>query len=253
MIWRRSNRIELDPDKMCREEIRQYNWYMFCLYNIIFVNDTAVGSFYELLAELDRHPYLMRGKVKFRARVLREHIKAYNRKNDRRALSGGEFIANINEEFEEMLEGDLERLYYTTLNYMHKIRIREPELQARMVLADTFAKGMVHNVDMCVERARGDLDAIYIQNIRRLAEHDVSNACLQLVDEIGKEFAHDEKLPVLDGELSIYQGFQTIMNKLGDPDRILKVVEKWGGMEVNDKKDVPVSTDEVTNLNAERK
>ena len=147
MIWRRSNRIELDPDKMGKEEIRQYNWYMFVLYNIIFVNDTAVGSFYELLAELDRHPYLMRGKVKFRARVLREHIKAYNRKNDRRALSGGEFIANINEEFEEMLEGDLEKLYYTTLNYMHKIRIREPELQARMVLADTFAKGMVRNVE----------------------------------------------------------------------------------------------------------
>lgn len=245
MIWRRSNKIELDPDKMGKEEIRQYNWYMFCLYNIIFVNDTAVGSFYELLTELDRHPYLMRGKVKFRARVLREHIKAYNRKNDRRALSGGEFIANINEEFEEMLEGDLERLYYTTLNYMHKLRIREPELQARMVLADTFAKGMVHNVDMCVEKARGDLDAIYIQNIRRLAEHDVSNACLQLVDEIGKEFAHDEKLPVLDGELSIYQGFQTIMNKLGDPERIYEVVEKCGGMEVNDKKDVPVGADEI--------
>ena len=253
MIWRRSNKIELDPDKMGKEEIRQYNWYMFCLYNIIFVNDTAVGSFYELLAELDRHPYLMRGRVKFRARVLREHIKAYNRKNDRRALSGGEFIANINEEFEEMLEGDLEKLYYTTLNYMHKIRIREPELQARMVLADTFAKGMVHNVEECVRKARGDLDAIYLRSIRGLAEHDVSNACLQLVDEIGKEFAHDDKLPVLDGELSIYQGFQTIMNKLGDPDRILRVVEKWGGMEVNDKKDVPVGADEVTNLNAERK
>ena len=253
MIWRRSNRIELDPDKMGKEEIRQYNWYMFCLYNIIFVNDTAVGSFYELLAELDRHPYLMRGKVRFRARVLREHIKAYNRKNDKRALSGGEFIANINEEFEEMLEGDLEKLYYTTLNYMHKIRIREPELQARMVLADTFAKGMIHNVDMCVEKARGDLDVIYIQNIRRLAEHDVSNACLQLVDEVGKEFAHDDKLPVLDGELQIFQGFQAIMNKLGDPDRILKVVEKWGGMEVNEKKNVPVGADNVDNLNTERK
>ena len=253
MIWRRSNKIELDPDKMGKEEIRQYNWYMFCLYNIRFVNDTAVGSFYELLAELDRHPYLMRGKVKFRARVLREHIKAYNRKNDRRALSGGEFIAKINEESEEMREGDIEKLYYTTLNYMHKIRIREPELQARMVLADTFAKGMVHNVEECVRKARGDLDAIYLRSIRGLAEHDVSNACLQLVDEIGKEFAHDDKLPVLDGELSIYQGFQTIMNKLGDPDRILRVVEKWGGMEVNDKKDVPVGADEVTNLNAERK
>ena len=121
-----------------------------------------------------------------------------------------------------MLEGDLEKLYYTTLNYMHKIRIREPELQARMVLADTFAKGMVHNVEECVRKARGDLDAIYLRSIRGLAEHDVSNACLQLVDEIGKEFAHDDKLPVLDGELSIYQGFQTIMNKLGDPDRILR-------------------------------
>lgn len=208
---------------------------------------------YELLAELDRHPYLMRGRVKFRARVLREHIKAYNRKNDRRALSGGEFIANINEEFEEMLEGDLERLYYTTLNYMHKLRIREPELQARMVLADTFAKGMVRNVEECVRKARGDLDAIYLRSIRGLAEHDVSNACLQLVDEVEKVFRHDDKLPVLDGELSIYQGFQTIMNKLGDPDRILRVVEKWGGMEVNDKKDVPVGADEVTNLNAERK
>ncbi|MGM9685926.1 MAG: hypothetical protein ACI3YI_06845, partial [Bacteroidaceae bacterium] len=209
-------------------------------------------SFYELLAELDRHPYLMRGRVKFRARVLREHIKAYNRKNDRRALSGGEFIANINEEFEEMLEGDLEKLYYTTLNYMHKIRIREPELQARMVLADTFAKGMIHNVDECVRKESGELNTIYIHNIRRLAEHDVSNACLQLVDEIGKEFAHDDKLPVLDGELSIYHGFQTIMNKLGEPDRIYKVVEKWGGMQVNDKKDVPVGAEEVTNLNAER-
>ena len=253
MIWRRSNRIELDPDKMGKEEIRQYNWYMFVLYNIIFVNDTAVGSFYELLAELDRHPYLMRGKVKFRARVLREHIKAYNSKNDKRALSGGEVIANINEEFEEMLEGDLEKLYYTTLNYMHKLRIREPELQARMVLADTFAKGMVHNVEECVRKARGDLDAIYLKSIRGLAEHDVSNACLQLVDEVEKVFRHDDKLPVLDGELSIYQGFQTIMNKLGDPDRILSVVEKWGGMEVNDKKNVPVGADEVTNLNAERK
>ena len=253
MIWRRSNRIELDPDKMGKEEIRQYNWYMFCMYNIIFVNDTAVGSFYELLAELDRHPYLMRGKVKFRARVLREHIKAYNRKNDRRALSGGEFIANINEEFEEMLEGDLERLYYTTLNYMHKIRIREPELQARMVLAYTFAKGMIHNVEECVRKARGDLDAIYIQNIRRLAEHDVSNASLQLVDEVGKEFSHDDKLPALDGELPIFQGFQAIMNKLGDPDRIYEVVEKCGGMQVNDKKDVPVSADNVKNLNTERK
>ena len=244
MIWRRSNRIELDPDKMGKEEIRQYNWYMFVLYNIIFVNDTAVGSFYELLAELDRHPYLMRGKVKFRARVLREHIKAYNRKNDRRALSGGEFIANINEE---------EKLYYTTLNYMHKIRIREPELQARMVLADTFAKGMIHNVEECVRKARGDLDAIYLRSIRGLAEHDVSNACLQLVDEVEKVFSHDDKLPVLDGELSIFQGFQAIMNKLGDPDRIYEVVEKCGGMQVNDKKDVPVGADEVTNLNAERK
>ena len=253
MIWRRSNRIELDPDKMGKEEIRQYNWYMFVLYNIIFVNDTAVGSFYELLAELDRHPYLMRGKVKFRARVLREHIKAYNRKNDRRALSGGEFIANINEEFEEMLEGDLEKLYYTTLNYMHKIRIREPELQARMVLADTFAKGMVRNVEECVRKARGDLDAIYLRSIRGLAEHDVSNACLQLVDEVEKVFSHDDKLPVLDGELSIFQGFQAIMNKLGDQDRIYEVVEKCGGMQVNDKKDVPVGADEVTNLNAERK
>ena len=253
MIWRRSNKIELDPDKMGREEIRQYNWYMFCLYNIIFVNDTAVGSFYELLAELDRHPYLMRGRVKFRARVLREHIKAYNSKNDKRALSGGEFIANINEEFEEMLEGDLEKLYYTTLNYMHKIRIREPELQARMVLADTFAKGMIHNVDMCVEKARGDLDAIYIQNIRRLAEHDVSNASLQLVDEVEKEFRHDDKLPAIDGELPIFQGFQAIMNKLGDPERIYEVVEKCGGMQVNDKKDVPVGADNVENLNTERK
>lgn len=245
MIWRRSNKIELDPDKMGKEEIRQYNWYMFVLYNIIFVNDTAVGSFYELLAELDKHPYLMRGKVKFRARVLREHIKAYNRKNDRRALSGGEFIANINEEFEEMLEGDLEKLYYTTLNYMHKLRIREPELQARMVLADTFAKGMVHNVDMCVERARGDLDAIYLRSIRGLAEHDVSNACLQLVDEVEKVFSHDDKLPAIDGEFPIFQGFQAIMNKLGDPDRILRVVEKCGGMEVNDKKNVPVGADEI--------
>ena len=152
-----------------------------------------------------------------------------------------------------MLEGDLEKLYYTTLNYMHKLRIREPELQARMVLAETFAKGMVHNVEECVRKTRGDLDAIYLRSIRGLAEHDVSNACLQLVDEIGKEFAHDEKLPAIDGEFPIFQGFQAIMNKLGDPERIYEVVEKCGGMQVNEKKDVPVSADNVKNLNAERK
>ena len=43
------------------------------------------------------------------------------------------------------------------------------------------------------------------------------------------------------------------MNKLGDPERIYEVVEKCGGMQVNEKKDVPVSADNVKNLNTERK
>ena len=36
-------------------------------------------------------------------------------------------------------------------------------------------------------------------------------------------------------------------------ERIYEVVEKCGGMQVNDKKDVPVSADNVKNLNTERK
>ena len=41
---------------------------------------------------------------------------------------------------------------------------------------------------------------------------------------------------------------------MNEYEKIIKiVVEKCGGMQVNDKKDVPVSADNVKNLNTERK
>ena len=223
---------EINDKEMTPAEIREFNIFSVIAYQTMFVNDTAVFCFYDLLEALEARPDICRNKVKYRAGILHRHIKAYNAHNDQRLEHGNNFLADLFEAMSEEIRPDIQKLELTVQNYLHRFREEEVQLLTRVVLAETWAKIMVRNVVVNHEEFSGKIQRSYIEAVDRLRQDSISTAVLQLINVIkgiGNETDGD---PVeLSGNPDIYNGIQVILNKLSDADRIIRLCETHGAME----------------------
>ena len=214
----------MNYDEMTPNEIRDYNVFMVVMYQTMFVNDTAVMSFYDLLHALEKRPDLYKYKVKYRARILRQQIKIYNAANDRRTEYGNNFLADIFEAMSDEISSDVQKLEYAIRNFLHRLREKEVDMLTRIVLAETWAKGMVGNVDMNHKEFTGKLPQKYLRAMEHIRHANLRDAVLKLVNEIhGVGNESNGQVVELSDSPEIFNGFQAILIKLSDPKRIMRL------------------------------
>lgn len=209
-----------NPTKLTTEE---YNSLLFGLFNIIFTNDVCTNMVYESLEEIEKAG-MMKKTVKYRAKLLRDEIRAYNRILSS-ILKEREFIADVNDCYEELLSADLAKLELTIKNYMHKCHVPYTDLQCKCAMAYVFAQGACHNVDENIKR-RPTISK-YANKYEALKITKISDALERLMEELEKVCNQGHYFCDLNQNNDIFNGFVVICRKLADPDIIYKIVKKY--------------------------
>jgi len=222
----------MDETKMTPKQIWEYNVFALMMYQAMIVNDRAVMMMYDLIHALEQRPDIYKGAVKYRANILHKQIRQYNALNDKRMGHNDTFLADLFDAFEEVTASDSLKLEYTIKNFLHRQREPEVDLLTKIVLADTWGKGMIHNIEMTQKKMAGRVKAIYLEAMDKVKFPNLRNALIQLTDVIHIE--KDPKGPIVElaGDRGIYQGFMIILNKLSNPERIIEMCQKYGGKEV---------------------
>ena len=191
------------------------------LYNIIFTNEVCTDSVFEACAELRKSEWC-RGKVKFRLKQVEGELKSYNRLLER-STRKLDFIADINDEFMDLVADDLLRLKMTTLNYMRRCGVPAAELMAKVEVADIFCQGALHNIDFCMSRQSNIQRSVSSMSFLRLT--DLCRAYKCLSNEVLKLAKGDYHCDLNESN-EIFNGFVIITKKLADPDVIFGILEK---------------------------
>lgn len=209
-----------NPTKLTTEE---YNSLLFGLFNIIFTNDVCTNMVYESLEEIEKAG-MMKKTVKYRAKLLRDEIRAYNRILSS-ILKEREFIADVNDCYEEILSADLAKLELTIKNYMHKCHVPYTDLQCKCAMAYIFAQGACKNVDENIRKR--DAVSRYTHTFKRLRLTQLTEALKRTMEELERTFKSARYFCDLNANNDIYNGFVVIVRKLADPKTIVDVVKKY--------------------------
>lgn len=213
---------EVDTSTWTTDQIRQANIFHLAIYQQMIVNDTAAMAFYDLLEELGGHPGILRGGVKRWANNLRRRLREYNAYTARRHPDSGKFVTELLEWFEERTAPQRAVLEQTMRNLWNRMRSDDPALMTRVLMADTWAVGMVRNADKVREQMSGMLDRPLLRAVEEEKQKRLADAVAKLTDEIGR--SRHERLG--DKEASDYwaercrEGVKAVMRVLSDPRNI---------------------------------
>lgn len=191
------------------------------LYNVLFTNDIAMGHIYDAMQLLEKSS-LWRGRVKQRGGYLKQQMRLYNG-TVTRMTRNPEFVAELNEEFSEMIQMDLLKLELTVKNYMHKCHVPDVELQMLLALSDIFTSGALKNYDLNCTRPDNPVHHL-MHSFRHFCITGIKDSFRAMYDEIQKIYARRDYYCDLNSNEDIFNGFVVICRKLSDPERIMDVI-----------------------------
>lgn len=194
------------------------------LYNGVFMNDLAITAIYdafELLADAN----FCQHKIKFWMQKVQTNIRNYNRLLNRKTGGRIEFIADLNDLYEEQTKFDLWKLQNTTVNALSKLKRPYPELTAKLYVAESLVKGSCHNNDKCLS-SFPEL-AYYHRSFKWLKLTRIDLALTNLCVEIWKSRVIPKGyVSILDENSDVCNGFKSLANKLRNSDNILTICNK---------------------------
>ena len=191
------------------------------LYNIIFTNDTCCGEVFEAITALRKSPWYS-GKVKFWAKKVVGYLKEYDRVLEK-ATKAIDYVADINEEFSDLIKSDMVRLRMTTLNYMNKCGVPNARLVCQVEMANIFCMGALHNMDFIINR-QSDIHREVVK-FKFLRLGDLVQAYRHLAKEVEK-LCDGDYICDLNANEDIYNGFVVVTKKLSDPETIFRIIDK---------------------------
>jgi hypothetical protein len=195
---------------------------MFALYNVLFTNDVCISYIYDCFEEVDKAG-LRKGRVKYRLSNLADEVRKYNRAITT-ILKENEFIADVNEDVEDLLKADLCRLELTTKNYMNKCHVPYTDLQCKCAMAYIFAQGACRNVDENMKI--NEHISRFTNSLKLLRLTSLLQALTKAMDELEKIFNAKAYFCDMNKNEDIYNGFVIVVRKLADPNFILQILNK---------------------------
>lgn len=187
------------------------------MYNIIFVNETAVSAMFEAMNSLEESP-CYRHKIKYWAGVVRRLMREYNQKLDKRSGGHIEFLAGLNDRYEEQLGLDLFKLRNACVLALQRHHVPEPNLSAQIYVAATLVSSSCRTVDHCFDSYPDYKHYGRFFAWMRLSA--MERAFINLCTEYAKEIKRPFQL-LLDEDMNVQNGFRALANKLRNADNII--------------------------------
>ena len=128
-----------------------------CAYNLMFFNDIAHSSAFDLVHYMKKQP-IYRHKIKKIVNTLEKHLKKYT--SLMKTLSttkDGVFYANICDNMTDILDGDVIKLEYSIKNVLDKNSIENSSMLAKIETARCLCWGSCINIDMRQSEIRKEI------------------------------------------------------------------------------------------------
>lgn len=198
---------------------------MLLMYNILFMNDTAMSYVYSTLELLKKTP-LFKQQIKFKVAILEKYMKLYNASLEQRSQMS-EFIADVNDMMYDRVCNDLMKLEFATKNILEKHRVPNSDMMTKLSIAVTLLDATCHNIDYATSQKYNGNIAYYARRFRPLNLKKIKEAFMQLANLIESE---NESLGYYVVDLSKYReidnGFTIIVRKLKDVNLIWDVLQQ---------------------------
>ena len=206
---------KFDPSESLSPEDRTAT--VAVMYNIIFLNELAVCQMFNCMNEIEESKYY-RHKVKKRIAKVRKLMKDYNSLLNRRTGGRIDFLADLNDKYEEQLDLDVWKLRNACLNVIEKAHLKEKSLIVSLYVSATLICGSCHNVDHCMDGF--DHLKYFRKYFRWMRLTEMEQAYIHMVVDVNNMLKVDYQ-PLLDADLNVQNGFKVLANKLHDADNII--------------------------------
>ena len=210
------------------------------MYNLIFCNEIAMQSMFDVMNAVEATPYYRHGVKKWIG-VVRQRMRTYNIELNKHTGGYISFLADLNDKYCDALTDDMFRLRNVALMALRKQKIHNAELKADMYVAMTFALSSTHNIE------HGFDGFPHLKVYRRCFTwmlrlmNDITGACKKFNSEFDRAVGGDDYSSILDKDTAVENGFMVIANILHDGDGIIQCCnehaiewEKENGEEVRD-------------------
>ena len=194
-------------------------------YNIIFTNELAINALFEVLELLQSNTRYYRHAVKRWAVQCLKLMKEYNALLNKGTGGYIEFIAGLNDLYEEKIKFDLWKVINTARNTLEKNHSVNPVLSAKVYVALTLLLGACNNVDCCMDGFPNLKGLARCFRWMRLTR--ISLAATHLFSELVKVRCINDDRKLLDNEQSVVIGFNVLANKLSNADDILTTCNSY--------------------------
>lgn len=193
------------------------------MYNIMFVNDLAVGAICDAFEQID-NAGLAKHRVKHWMTITRTHIRDYNKKLDKKSGGFIEFLADLYDQFESENELDLYKLRNSIMLVLDKRRVSHSRVVAELYMAMTFTLGAINNVEHCMD---GFPEYKHFKKFFNWLElRDIKASFSSVAKELGKVLKDDDVLNILDADMNVQNGFKVIAQRVSDADKIVEVCNR---------------------------
>lgn len=194
-------------------------------YNILFTNELAINALFEVLEMLANNTRYYRHAVKRWSAQCLKLMKEYNALLNKGTGGFIEFIAGLNDIYEDKIKFDLWKVGNTARNTLEKKHSLNPVLGAKAYVAITLLHGACHNVDSCME-GFPDMKN-WSRQFRWMRITRMAIAFRHLYEELVKVKCISDDRDILDNEPSVMTGFTVLANKLSNADDILTTCNEY--------------------------
>ena len=197
------------------------------MYNLIFCNELAITAMFDAIQKLKATPYYSHA-VKRWGNMCQAEMKLYNGMLNKRSGGHIDFIADLNDIYEEYLNVDVMRLRNVTKMRLDKEHISESELKAYIYTAATLSLAALHNNDHAFD---GFPNLKYLhRRFKWMRISSLSGSFLKMAGAWHKMTA-DDYSDMLNDDQQVMTGFKVLANKLHDGDDIITILnrhsEEW--------------------------
>ena len=192
------------------------------MYNLIFCNELAITAMFDAIQKLKATPYY-RHAVKRWGNMCQAEMKLYNGMLNKRSGGHIEFIADLNDIYEEYLNVDVMRLRNVTKMRLDREHIEDSELKAYIYTAATLSLAALHNNNHAFD---GFPELKYLhRRFKWMRISSLSATFIKMTDALHK-MAADDYSDLLNDDQQVMTGFKVLANKLHDGDDIITILNQ---------------------------
>ena len=192
------------------------------MYNLIFCNELAITAMFDAIQRIRDAGYYRNG-VKRWGNLCLQDMKMYNGILNKRSGGHIEFIADLNDIYDEYLTVDVMRLRNVTKMRLDKEHIPESELKAYIYTGATLSLAALHNNDHAFD-SFPDLKYLHCR-FKWMRISSLSATFIKMTDALNKMTA-DDYSDLLNDDRQVMTGFKVLANKLHDGDDIINILNK---------------------------